>query len=168
MAILDSQTRFESVNISLARETRAGVDDHLGKTARAVVGDVARQVEPTHEKVLRTGRAASVTVAGHVRDTPEFGYWLTHCFPIVDQSNRVRQLGMFVVNATAERASLEIFAALTTDPKLLMAEAAGLLDQFDDSIRHYHASLRRSFRALSSPLGCSAPLKTRHKGPCLK
>ena len=151
MALLDSQTRFQLVNASLSRETRALPDDHMGRTPREVVGDLARQAEPTYEKVLRTGKSASVSVAGHVRDTPEFGYWLTHCFPIKDNSGRVQQIGVFVVNATAEKASAEIFEALASHPKVLMADAAGLLDKFDESIRHYHAALRRSFLALASP-----------------
>jgi hypothetical protein len=156
IAILDSQTRFELVNASLSRETRVVPDHHVGRTSREVVGDLALQVEPIYEKVLRTAKAASVQVAGHVRDTPEFGYWLTHCFPIKDNSGRTQQLGVFVVNATAEKASAEIFEALATHPKRLMADAAGLLDKFDESVRHYHAGLRRSFRALASPLAAPA------------
>jgi hypothetical protein len=63
----------------------------------------------------------------------------------------VRQLGLFVINVTAENATTEIFNSLATDPKLLMAEAAGLLEDFDESIRRYHEYLRLSLEELGSP-----------------
>jgi PAS domain-containing protein len=151
IAVLDSQTRFESVNAALTRETRAPAEYHLGRTSREVTGDFARQIEPTYEQVLRTGKARSVRLTGRIRDTPEFGYWLDHCFPIFDGSKRVRQLGLFVINVTAENASAEIFNSLATDPKLVMAESAGLLEDFDESIRRYHEYLRSSLEELGSP-----------------
>jgi hypothetical protein len=151
IALHDSQTRFEFVNAALTRETQAPADYHLGKTSREVTGDFARQIEPTYEKVLRTGKAESVLLKGHIRDTPEFGYWLDHCFPIFDGSGRVQRLGVFVVNITAESAAAEIFDALPAHPKLLMAEAAGLLDDFDESVRRYHQHLRVCLEELGCP-----------------
>jgi len=112
VAVLDPQTHFESVNDSIAREGR---DGHVGKTSREVVSDLAKQIEPTYEKVLRMRKPASVLLTGHVRDTPEFGYWIDHCFSIIGRSGRVQQLGLFVVNVTAEKAAREIFDTLTTD-----------------------------------------------------
>ena len=138
VAVLDSQTRFESVNASIARGTRVGADQHVGKTSREIVGDLAKQIEPTYEKV-------------HVRDTPEFGYWLDHCFPILGRSGRVEQLGLFVVNVTAEKAAREIFNTLPTNSKLQMADAAGLMARFDESIRRYHMFLRTTFKDLADP-----------------
>jgi hypothetical protein len=151
IAVLDSQTRLESVNASLARETRVGAEQHVGKTSRELVGDLAKQIEPTYENVFRTGKPASVLLTGHVRDTPEFGYWLDYCFPIIGRSGRVQQLGLFVVNVTAEKAAREIFDTLTMDSKRQMADAAGLLAQFDETIRRYHMFLRTAFEDLAYP-----------------
>ncbi len=151
IGVLDSQTRFEAVNSSLAGETRAIVEHHIGKTSREVVGDLARQVEPLYERVLSTGKPSSLMVEGHIRETPEFGYWLTHCFPILNRSGAVEHVGIFVVNATAEKTSSQIFDALAIDPKVQLADAAGLLDKFDESIAHYHLELHRSFHTLAQP-----------------
>jgi hypothetical protein len=41
ICLLDSQTRFESVNAALAHETRASVEHHVGKSSREIVGDLA-------------------------------------------------------------------------------------------------------------------------------
>ena len=151
IAVLDSQTRFESVNEALSQETRASIENHLGKTSSEIVGGLAAQIEPTYENVLRTGRAESLVLAGHVRETPEFGYWLDHCFPIFDQSGRVQHLGLFVVNVTAENAAREIVDALAFDPKLLKAGNAGILGQFDEAVRIFHDSLENSFKELANP-----------------
>ena len=151
ITLLDSQTRFESVNAALARETQASVDQHIGKTSREIVGDLATQIEPTYEKVLRTGRPASVRLVGQVRDTPETGYWFDHCFPILDKSQRVQHLGLFVVNVTLENASAEIFNALATNQKYLSARAPRIIEKFDESVRVYHSSLRKSLKELASP-----------------
>lgn len=161
ISVMDAQTRFESVNAALARETRAPVDQHIGKTTREIVGDIARQIEPTYEKVLRTGTPAYVWTAGRVRDTLEFGYWFDYCFPIFDQSARVQQLGLLVLNVTAEKAITEIFDALTLDSKFLSMYPSGMLQALDEAIRRYHAVMRRSFEELSSP-NLEGPRKAAH------
>ena len=72
ICLLDSQTRFESVNAALAHETRASVEHHVGKSSREIVGDLATQIEPTYEKVLahrQSGiRHACRPGAGHSRN----------------------------------------------------------------------------------------------------
>jgi hypothetical protein len=151
IAVMDSQTRFETVNASLAREMRIDPYAHIGKTTCELVGGVGLPMEPVHERVLRLGKAEGLLVGGRVRDTPETGYWLNHCFPITDSSRRVQQLGLFVVNVTTEKTSSQIFQALATDSKRMMADAAGLLNKFDEAVKHYHRSLRESFEQLGCP-----------------
>jgi hypothetical protein len=56
ICLLDTQTRFDWVNAALAKETRATVDQHIGKTSREIVGDLATQIEPIYETVLGTGK----------------------------------------------------------------------------------------------------------------
>jgi PAS fold len=153
VAMMDSQTRFESVNAAVARETRITVDQHLGKTSREIVGDLALQIEPIYEKVFRTAKPASVWLAGHVRDTVEFGHWFDHCFPISDSSGRVQQLGLFVVNVTAERESGAIFSALPGNSGFPAAISSGLLPRLDDAIHGYYLGLESSFEELSHPSG---------------
>lgn len=149
IALLDSETRFELVNASLARETEVPPESHIGKFSRDIVGDLAKQIEPTYENVLRTGEPESILLTGHVRNAVETGYWLDYCFPITNSSGRVQQLGVFVVNISAERAAAEVFESLATDSKRLIAEASGLLSQFDEAIQHYHRDLELGFSMLA-------------------
>jgi hypothetical protein len=116
-----------------------------------LVGDLVLPTEKVHERVLRLGQRESLLIKGRVRNTPEFGYWLNHYFPIKDSSGRVQQVGVFGVNVTPEKTAEEIFGTFPTNATLQMAEAAGLLDKFDESIRHYHRSLEASFAELACP-----------------
>jgi hypothetical protein len=151
ITVMDAQTRFESVNSALAYETRATVEQHIGKTSREIVGDLASQIEPTYEQVLRTGEPASVWLAGHVRDTLEFGHWFDYCFPIFDKSARVQRLGLFVLNVTAEKESEELFNALAFDSKFLSVDSSELLRELDEAVQSYHLGMRLSFEELSCP-----------------
>jgi PAS domain-containing protein len=65
--LLDSQTRWDSLNAAIARETRIPMEEHLGKSTREIVGDISRQIGPTYEKVLRTGKPGSAWIVGHVQ-----------------------------------------------------------------------------------------------------
>lgn len=150
IAVLDSQTRFQLVNTALSRETLATPDEHVGKTSSEIVGELARQIEPTYANVLRTGKPDSVLLTGNVRDTPECGYWFDYCFPIFDRAQRVQQLGVFVVNVTAEEATREILETLTIDPAQLKRAGAGMLEKFDEAIWHYHSAMRLSIQQLAS------------------
>ena len=148
IAVLDSQTRFEAVNASMSREMRIAPNDHIGRTSHELLGDLVLPTEKVHERVLSLGQPESLLIKGRVRNTPEFGYWLNHYFPIKDSSGRVQQLAVFGVNVTAEKTAREIFDTLTADPKRQMADAAGLLAQFDESIRRDHMILRTTFKDL--------------------
>jgi hypothetical protein len=151
IAVLDSQSRFEAVNSSMSRDMRIGPNDHIGRTSHELLGDIVLPTEKVHERVLGLGQPESLLLKGRVRNTPEFGYWLNHYFPIKNSSGRVQQLGVFGVNVTAEQASLELFETLATNPKVRMAQASGILDKFEESIRHYHRFLKESFAELACP-----------------
>src|ERR1700723_3913889 len=66
ICLLDTQTRFDWVNAALAKETRATIDQHIGKTSREIVGELAKQIEPIYERVLGTGKPAPVWLTGQV------------------------------------------------------------------------------------------------------
>jgi len=151
ITVMDSQTRFLSVNAALAYQCGRTADQHLGKTPHEVSGDLSRQMEPTFEDVLRTGKPVSVWPAGQLRDNPEFDYWFNYCFPISDESGRVQQLGLFVLNVTAEEASNEIFDHLAFDSNFLRTDYSALLRELDEAIYGYHLGMSRSFQELSSP-----------------
>jgi hypothetical protein len=150
VGLLDSQSRFESVNNALASEHRFPVDQHIGKSSYEILGPLATQIVPTFEKVLRTGKPAFVRIGGNVRNSQEISYWFDYCFPIIDHAQRVQRLGLFVVNVTAEKTSTEMFNALAANSMVLRAQTSGLIEKFNESVRGYHSSLKTSLKALAS------------------
>jgi PAS domain-containing protein len=150
MAVMDSQTRFQIVNESLARETQLPPELHVGRTSREVVGELAKQIEPTYEKVLGGSAAVSVPLVGQVRDNQETSYWLDHCFPLRDSSGRVQQLGVFVLNVTAERASVEIFKSLAGAPVHMGNTAMVLVTELEQAISEYQIGLSLALEDLVS------------------
>lgn len=150
MAVLDSQTRFQAVNAALARETQAPADFHIGRTSREIVGDLARQIEQTYESVLSGGPSSSVPLVGRVRDNQDTGYWLDHCFPIRSGSGRVQQLGLFVVNVTVQKASMEIFHSLALTSLDMHGQTARAVRELEETIEAYHCQLSLSLDELVS------------------
>ena len=149
ICLLDTQTRFDWVNPALAKETQASVDQHIGRTSREIVGDLATQIEPIYEKVLGTGKPASVWLNGNVRDKIEVGHWLDYCFPILGSSQRVQHLGLFVVNVTAERESAAIFSGMTGNLPFAVDQCMQLLRGLQEAIHGYYLGLELSFLELS-------------------
>jgi PAS domain S-box-containing protein len=150
ISLVDSQTRCESVNAAATRETGLKFEEHLGKTPREIVGDLAMQIEPIYEKVLRTGKPASTWISGCVRDSVEFNHWFDYTFPIFDSSHRVQQLGLIAVNVTAEKESAAILATL---PRSLGAPASSseLLRQLEEAVQGFYLGLELSLGELSRP-----------------
>ena len=147
-AILDSDFRFQVVNESLARETQAPVDRHIGRTSFEVVGQLAEQIQGTYEHVFDTGQPSSVLLVGHVRDNPETGQWLDYCFPIRDKAGRVQQLGLFVLDVTAEHGVADILHALAGNPARCNQDYLSLISEFDCALVEYREELVTSMTQL--------------------
>jgi hypothetical protein len=65
------------------------------------------------------------------------------------QPQRVQQLGLFVVNVTAERESAAIFNALAGNLPFAVDHCAQLLRGLDEAIHGYYLGLELSFLELS-------------------
>jgi len=55
LGILDAGFRYLAVNDTLAKMNGVPAADHLGKTAREILGDLADRVEPDFRRVLSSG-----------------------------------------------------------------------------------------------------------------
>jgi hypothetical protein len=157
ITVLDDQTRILTINASLASETRLMIESHYGCTVREVIGDVARQLEPAFESVLRSDASYDVTMTGRIRSTPDVNEWLNHCFPVRDADGRVRQIGVLVVNVTAEKAALELLHTLASYSRSLSPEFVNFLPDLERSIVEYHGELRASLDAIARGSADSEP-----------
>jgi PAS domain S-box-containing protein len=103
--VFDRNMRFQAVNSSLAAMNGTPAKAHLGRTISEVVGSGAsKEVEPTLERVLRTGKTVlNSDVTAELQTRTEAGHWIVNYFPLTNRRGRVRQVGATVLEITKTR-----------------------------------------------------------------
>lgn len=110
MCLVDRELRYQRINECLAAINGRPSADHIGRPLADMIPEVAGQVVPVYEQVIRTGEAvtdveAHGTAAGGERD------WLCSYHPHRDPSGEILGVSCFVVDITerknAERALRE-------------------------------------------------------------
>jgi PAS domain S-box-containing protein len=98
LAVFDEKLRYQALNPWLANVHGCSIEFHLGKTTRAILGEIAAQAEPAIRRVFVTGRpVANVEIAGKLPAKTETERWVDNFFPIKDATGAVRQVGVVVV-----------------------------------------------------------------------
>jgi DNA-binding CsgD family transcriptional regulator len=106
IAICDRRLRFVRVNRRLAEINRIPADDHPGGSVHDLVGSLASTVETRLTKVFSTARPLhNAELIGQLGQNPESGHWIENYFPILDDRNRVMQVGAFVLPISGLRLS---------------------------------------------------------------
>jgi len=113
VCIVDEELRFVAINDALAKINGIPASDHLGKTVREVLGELADSLEPEYRKVLSTGIPANFEIRGRLPRRTEAGHWIGHYVPIPDENGRITRVGAVVVEVTAQDA-LELSLRETT------------------------------------------------------
>ena len=103
LSILDSELRYLAINAALAAMNGRPAADHLGKTAREVLGEFADLVEPKLQQVLATGQPVHFEASALLAARMEVGHWILHYLPIKDASGVVNRIGVLVVEITAQK-----------------------------------------------------------------
>jgi len=110
VAICDRQLRFCAINGALASMNGVPAAYHLGKTIHAVLGSAAAKIQPAFERVFATGQPLSnLDVTAELPTRDAVGHWNESYFPIKDDSGRVHQVGVIVLELTKRN---ELDAAL--------------------------------------------------------
>jgi PAS domain S-box-containing protein len=101
-AILDRQQRFVRINRLLADLNGRSPSEHLGRTIREVLGDVADLSEPDHRQVLETGRALESRIqTAELPGRPgELRTWSSTFFPVRGEDGEPIGTGVVVVDIT--------------------------------------------------------------------
>ena len=101
VAICDREFRFCAVNDALASMNGIPAAAHLGKTIHAVLGRAAAKIEPAFDHVFATGQPLSnFKVTATLPSRKELGQWDESYFPISDDTGRVHQVGVIVLELT--------------------------------------------------------------------
>jgi formate hydrogenlyase transcriptional activator len=97
IAILDSEYRYVWVNQQLAALNGVQPSEHLGKTVREVIGQIADEIEPYLQRVFSTGRSIwNVEISGAHSAQKKTVHRRQHFFPIKVEANQVVRVGVVV------------------------------------------------------------------------
>jgi PAS domain S-box-containing protein len=99
LKILDDQLRFVQINEPLAQINGLSARDHIGKTVREVLPDLAPTLEPLYQQVMTTGEPIlNLELSGETPSLPGIvRYWMTSYFPIPGEEGRPSGVGSVVV-----------------------------------------------------------------------
>jgi PAS domain S-box-containing protein len=126
LKILDDQLRFVQINEPLAQINGLSARDHIGKTVREVLPDLAPRLEPLYKQVMTTGEPIlNLELSGETPSLPGIvRYWMTSYFPIPGEEGRPSGVGSVVVEISDRK---RIEAAL--QQQLLREQLVGAMQE---------------------------------------
>jgi two-component system CheB/CheR fusion protein len=130
LCLQDSQLKFLRVNQTLAQMHGVSIEQHLGKTFREIVPDLASSIEPSLQQVIQTGQPIyDVELHGYTPASPDTRrYWMANYYP-VDFLRDGRGVGSVIVEITG-RVEAEL-ALRQSEAKLLEAQRLAKLGSWE-------------------------------------
>jgi PAS domain S-box-containing protein len=154
LCVLDTDLRYVRLNERLAEINGVPIDEHLGRTVREVLPEIADRVEPLLMRVIETGeplRDVEITTEAH---PPFVGEWtrVENWYPMIAASGEVFGVNVVVEDVTehkrieAKLARLnaeleERVAARTTELRLEIAERQRLEAEIVDISEHVQSRI---------------------------
>jgi formate hydrogenlyase transcriptional activator len=138
--ILDSELRYLAINETLAKMNGVPTSDHLGKTAREMLGDIADLIEPEFRRALTTGQPVTFNAPGKLPFKAEAGHWVIHFIPIGNEIGAVTRIAAVVLDITEQK-------------------------KMEDSLRHLTGSLKNQMERLQMLVEVSSILASNWNVP---
>ncbi len=113
LCVLDLDLRYVRINERLAEINGIAAADHIGRTVREVLPELAKELEPGLRRVIDTGQAAlDIEVSGETPAQPGVRRsWVESWLPLRDESGTVLGINIVAREVTEERAAREALAA---------------------------------------------------------
>lgn len=152
LALIDTELRFARVNERLAEINGIPAEQHIGRTLRDVVPDLAQQAEAIFHRVLLTGEAVlNVELEGETRARPGVRRtWNENWYPLKDASGATIAVNVAVEEITGRKRS-EAIVAESARIKHTLFELADQLHNATSLDDAYAAALQ----AITTALRCS-------------
>jgi PAS domain S-box-containing protein len=107
LCVIDQDLRFVRINQRLAEINGHSVEEHLGKTLREVLPQLADQVEPLLRSVLEKGEPMlNIEISGETAARPGvLRHWVENWFPIKNAKGQVTSINMVAEEVTQRKAA---------------------------------------------------------------
>lgn len=103
LCVLDSGLRYIAVNKALADMNGISAPEHLGKTLREVLGDVAEPFERNIANALQTHQPTRFEASGKLPSRVESAHWISHYVPIPNGQGSPSRVAGIVLEVMAPR-----------------------------------------------------------------
>jgi PAS domain S-box-containing protein len=141
LCFVDTERRFLSINKHLAEINGKTVEEHLGRTVREVLPELADMIEPRYRRVIETGEPVlNVEMSAATAAQPGVDrHFILSCYPITDSDGQVLGVNGVVVEITQRRKIEEEIERALQQEKTARAEAEvanRMKDEFLATISH--------------------------------
>ena len=125
LCFMDTNFRFVSINEELAKINGLAVEEHLGRTLREVLPDIADYIEPSYREVIETGSTVEgLEIHGTTRAQPGVERdWLANFYPVKDAADGVVGINVVVQEVTARKQAEEALREAETKYRSLFVNA---------------------------------------------
>ena len=109
LGFFDRDYRYLSVNAELAAINGVAADEHLGRSLREVLPDMAAAVEPMIDHVFATGNPVrDIELSGVTPQSPEVErHWLCGFYPVTTSGGGVEAVGAWVTEISERKAAAQ-------------------------------------------------------------
>jgi PAS domain S-box-containing protein len=110
LTIIDIDLRFQRINQRLAEINGIAIAEHIGRTVREVVPDLADEAEPLLQRVLETGEPLlNLEISGETSAQPGiYRTWNENFYPLKDRTGRTIGINVVTQEITDRKRSAEV------------------------------------------------------------
>ncbi|BAU12248.1 PAS/PAC sensor hybrid histidine kinase [Leptolyngbya sp. NIES-3755] len=107
LAVFDLDLRFVRINQQLAEINGRSLDDHIGRTVREIVPNLADEVEPLFHRLLAAGEPLlNLEISGETVAQPGIKQtWIGNWFPLRDATGQIIGINAVVQEITSRKQS---------------------------------------------------------------
>ena len=147
--MFDKNLRYVQINDTLAEINGPPSEDHLGRTLREVMPELAPVREPILQKVLASGEPIlNMEVSGETRSQPGIQrHWIVSSFPVAGPDGSPEGVGSIVVETTEQKRAEKALQAAREVTEASRAQYEQVVAMISDVVWRYEVDGQGQFLA---------------------